>query len=141
MTADLTMRLYLHPKQSTAFTTRATEVLFGGAAGGGKSFLLRVAAIAWCTATPGLQVYLFRRTFPDLTRNHMEGPGAFPDMLGPWIENKLCRINASRGQIVFANGSKIHLSHCQHKKDLQSFQGAEIHVLMIDELTQWPREM
>jgi hypothetical protein len=30
-------------------------------AGGGKSHLMRVAAIAWCTAIVGLQVYVFRR--------------------------------------------------------------------------------
>ena len=71
------MELSLHPKQGEAFLSPASEVLYGGAAGGGKSHLLRVAAIAWCVDVAGLQVYLFRRTFPELFKNHMEGPGSY----------------------------------------------------------------
>ncbi len=54
----MTLNLNLHAKQGEAFLSRATEILYGGAAGGGKSHLMRVAAIAWCAAVPGLQVYL-----------------------------------------------------------------------------------
>ncbi len=135
------MELKLHPKQGEAFLTSATEVLFGGAAGGGKSHLLRVAAIAWCAAVPGLQVYLFRRTYPDLYKNHIDGPGGFPALLAPWLACGAVRLNYSKGHITFCNGAKIHLSHCQYPKDLLAYQGAEIHVLMIDELTQWPWDM
>ena len=35
----------LHPKQTIAFESPATEILYGGAAGGGKSHLFRVLAI------------------------------------------------------------------------------------------------
>ncbi len=135
------MDFHLHPKQSEAFLSPANELLYGGSAGGGKSHLFRVAAIAWCADIPGLQVYLFRRTFPDLFKNHMEGPSGFPALLASWSEAGLVRINQSKGQIAFANGAKIHLCHCQFPKDLQKYQGAEIHVLMIDELTQWAFEM
>jgi len=45
------LHLSLHPKQKVAKNTSATEVLYGGAAGGGKSHLMRVAAIAWCHST------------------------------------------------------------------------------------------
>jgi len=135
------LELCLHPKQGEAFTSPAAELLYGGAAGGGKSHLLRVAAIAWCTDVPGLQVYLFRRTFPELFKNHMDGPGGFPALLAPWLAKGLVRINHSKGVIAFANGARIHLCHCQHRKDLSAYQGAEMHVLMIDELTQWPQDM
>jgi hypothetical protein len=33
------------------------------------------------------------------------------------------------------NGSKIHLCHCKDEADRFQYQGAEIHVLLIDELT------
>ena len=56
------MKFNLHPKQSVAFTSLATEILYGGAAGGGKSHLMRVKAVSLCVAVPKLQVYLFRRT-------------------------------------------------------------------------------
>lgn len=94
---------------------------------------MRVAAIAWCLQIPGLQVYLFRRTYPDLIANHMSGPSSFPMMLAEFIVRKKCEIVAD--EVRFSNGSKIKLCHCQHEKDVTKYQGAEIHVLLIDELT------
>ena len=56
----------LHPNQWVALETPATEVLYGG----GKSFLMREAAISWCADIPRLQVYLFRRHSGDLITYH-----------------------------------------------------------------------
>ena len=133
------MQLTLHPKQSQVFMSPARQILFGGASGPGKSHLLRVAAIAWATGIPGLQIYLFRRTFPDLYRNHMEGPKSFPALLADWIAAQKVRINYSNHEISFANGSKILLAHIQHDNDLMKIQGAEIHVALIDELTHFTK--
>src|SRR5690606_22286901 len=114
----------------------------GGAAGGGKSHLMRGAAISWCSQIDGLQVYLFRREFPDLYKNHMEGPTSFPNMLAPWVEEGFARINYGANQIIFPfNGSKIHLCHCKNEQDVYGYQGPEIHVLMIDELTHFTEFM
>lgn len=129
------MELSLHPQQTKAFLSTATEMLYGGAAGGGKSHLMRSAAIAWCTAIPNLQVYIFRRLSDDLHKNHMEGPTGFPVLLSEWINDGFVKINWGKNFIEFWNGAKIHLCHCQYEKDRFKYQGAEIHVLMIDELT------
>ncbi|MBY0429793.1 MAG: terminase family protein, partial [Rhodospirillales bacterium] len=137
--ADLELRL--HPRQGDALLTTATEVLYGGAAGGGKSHLMRAAAITWCRVIGGLQVSLFRREFPDLHKNHMDGPSGFPAILHRWIQGGHVTVNRSANYISFANGSKIHLCHARTENDVFGYQGAEIHVLMIDELTQWTRPM
>lgn len=133
--ADGSLNLEFHEKQTLAFETEANELLYGGAAGGGKSHLMRGAGIVWCSEIPGLQVYLFRREFPDLYKNHMEGPTGFPSLLAPWVDAGYAKINYSANQIKFWNGAKIHLCHCKNEKDVYGYQGAEIHVLMPDELT------
>ena len=125
--------LNLHAKQGVAFNSVATEILYGGAAGGGKSHLMRVAAVLWCAAIPGLQVYLFRRIRDDLIKNHMEGPQGFRAMLAGWVQCGFVTI--VEDEIRFWNGSKIYLCHCKDEKDRFKYQGAEIHVLLIDELT------
>lgn len=130
--SDIELRLRLHPKQSIAFESEATEILYGGAAGAAKSHLFRVAAIAWCMQIPGLQVYLFRRIREDLVKNHLEGPTGFREMLAP-LAGKFCDIVDD--QIRFLNGSRIYLCHCKDEKDRIKYQGSEIHVLLIDELT------
>ncbi len=94
---------------------------------------MRAAAIIWCSMVPGLQVYLFRRLFPDLVKNHMEGPKGFRVLLAPWVSSG--HITIVEEEIRFWNGSRIFLCHCKDEKDRFKYQGAEIHVLLIDELT------
>lgn len=128
------MRLELHEKQTEAFTTPATELLYGGAAGGGKSHLMRVASIAWSIEIPGLQTYLFRRVSNDLVKNHMEGTTGYSMLLNEFVDSKHVKINYSDNTISFWNGSKIFLCHCQHEKDRYKYIGVEIGFLLIDEL-------
>jgi hypothetical protein len=139
MSQSAPLNLHLHKKQGEAFQTIATEVLYGGAAGGGKSHLMRLAAIIWCAAIGGLQVYLFRRIRDDLVKNHMEGPKGFRALLAGWVNAGLCQI--VEDEIRFWNGSKIYLCHCKDEKDIYKYQGAEIHVLLIDELTHFTESM
>lgn len=94
---------------------------------------MRCAAIVWCSLIPGLQVYLFRRLFPDLIKNHMEGPKGFRQLLAPWVSSG--HVTIVEEEIRFWNGSRVFLCHCKDEKDRYKYQGAEMHVLLIDELT------
>lgn len=125
------------------------EVLFGGAAGGAKSYGLRATSIIVATECPGVQIYLFRRTYKELDSNHMLGPSGYRAMLAYAIENKLVRIDSSKNIIQFRNGpsgtfnggSIIYLRHMQYETDKYDYQGAEIHLLMIDEATHFSEDM
>lgn len=128
-------RLRLEPKQGIAFRTKATEVLYGGAAGGGKSYLERVSAIRWCVEVPGIQVYLFRRTLPDLRDNHLRGPTSLQVMLEPYISTGNVKHRQVENEFEFWNGSILHLCYCDSENDVEKYRGAEIHVLIMDELT------
>lgn len=133
--AQALFKQHLHPTQELAFDTPANEILFGGAKGPGKSYLMRFAMSIWSMQAPGLQCYLFRRLFPDLWKNHMEGPTSFPNMLGALEAADYCSIVGH--EVRWWNGARIFLNHLQHEKNLSKYQGPEIHVLGLDELTQF----
>jgi hypothetical protein len=122
-----------------AFESNATETLYGGAAGGGKSYLIRLCAIAWAAAIPALQVYLFRRHRDDLAKNHVEGPSGLRALLAEWVTDRRCEI--VEDEVRFENGARIYLCHCKDEKDMYKYQGAEMHVLLIDELTHFTETM
>ncbi len=117
----------LYKKQYAALNTMANEVLFGGAAGGGKSFLIRYAAIIYSLMVPGLQTYIFRRKFNDLKKNHLYGPDGFVVMMKPFMDAGMATLNYTDLRIDFKNGSQIHLCHCQHDNDVYNYLGAQIH--------------
>jgi len=136
----------LFPKQARAFNSPATEILFGGSAGPGKSLLIRIALITWSLAIPGLQCYLFRRKLPDLEKNHLSGPKSFQVLFSPWTAAGLVRFNQSKNffEIGRPGGlvSRIFLCYAENFNSVvENYQGAEIHVLAIDELTQFPDDM
>lgn len=135
------LNLTLHKRQSLVFTSPATEILYGGAAGGGKSHLARVAAIIWACQIPGLQVYFFRRQYVDIELNHLNGPKSFLALLAPLLDTGHCTWHKGKMQFVFWNGSMIKLCHVQKDTDMFNYLGAEMHVLIIDELSQFTAQI
>ena len=139
------MNLVLHKKQMFVLKTLidgvANEILWGGAAGGGKSFMLRAIAIIFAMEVPKCNIYLFRRTVKDLIATHMRGPSSFPVLLDEFINDKLVKVNHSSSTIEFANGSIISLNHIQYEADLEKYLSAEMHVVLFDESTTFTPKM
>lgn len=135
------MELTLYPKQGRCLTTPANEVLYGGAAGGGKSHLLRAASVVFCMGVPGLHVYLFRRTFKELINNHIHTPGGYLEMLDPLMKQKLVNFNKSEYAFEWKNGSRIQMCHAQWENDIYNYLGAQIPLLLIDEATRFTEKM
>ena len=137
----MSVEFKLYPKQQRALMSLAQEILYGGAAGAGKSYMMRVLAIVLAMEIPNIKIFLFRRMYKELYINHVYAPDGFLNMLKPFIDSGDVTLNKSDGVFNFYNGAQIYLCHAQHETDIQSYLGAEIHVLLIDEATQFTEKM
>lgn len=132
----------VYPSQQRALITPANEILFGGAAGGGKSYLARVASIIYSLEIPGLITYLFRRTFKEVLANHIYTPGGYLELLHQMLEDGDCVFSKSDYSFTFpSTGSRIQLAHSQYESDIYAHQGAQIGFLIVDEATHFTPNM
>ena len=123
------------PKQLLFHTTSANEVLYGGAAGGGKTKAIVMDALMRVLRYPGTSAYIFRRTYAELEDTVIsEALASYPE--------RLYSYNKSRHEMTILDpgtrqptGSKILFRHCQNEDDRFKYQGAEIQWLYLDELT------
>lgn len=107
-----------------------TEALYGGAAGGGKSSALLMAALQYIDV-PGYSAMLFRRTFADLAL-----PGALMDRFKMWMgEHDDVRWNDTNYTATFPSGARISFGYLNNVNDRLRYQGAEFQFLGFDEVT------
>jgi hypothetical protein len=119
-------------RQMVAHRLFADELLYGGAAGGGKSRWLRAEVLATLLRFPGASGVIFRRTFPDLAR----ADGHILSLLSE-IPPGMGKYNATEHVWTFTNGSRLELAHLQRDADVLKYQGASYAVAAFDELTQF----
>jgi len=124
-----------HPTQQLFLSVRDSEVMYGGAAGGGKSDALLMAALQYVDV-PGYSALLLRRTWPDLSL-----PGAIMDRARTWLSDTDA-VPKEGGRIwVFPSGARITFGYLQHENDKFRYQGAEFQFVGFDELTQFTESM
>lgn len=114
--------------------SNAQEVLYGGAAGGGKSSSLVVAPLQW-HHDPEFRAILFRREAKQLRDLKAEArvwykladPGAREVQDGDGCVWK------------FSSGAEFQFAHCALEKDAENYQGRQFQYEGFDELTHFLR--
>lgn len=124
MTTALTMP-EPNPKQRRFMKDKHRYVAYGGARGGGKSFIAMWMAILFALCFPGIRICIVRKTLDELRNNYIYK--MIPILHG------IAKYNKSEKIFTFPNGSTIKFEYCACDSDLDHFQGAEYDVLFIDE--------
>lgn len=111
---------------------KCKHVGYGGARGGGKSYIVRKKAILLALRWPGIKILIVRRTFRELDNNHIQ----------PLLEDLhgIAKYNRQDKRFTFPNGSTISFGYCDADSDLGQYQGAEYDVIFLDEATQLKQE-
>ena len=128
------MDLTITPKQEAFINSTAFETLFGGAAGGGKSYGQLVDALIYASKYPKSKQVIFRRTFRQLEMSIIRTARAL-------YPREIATYNESKHMYSFKNGSVIDFAYCDSESDVYQYQSAEYDVIRFDELTHFTEFM
>ncbi len=119
------------PKQAEFLWVPEEEALYGGAAGGGKSDALLMAALQFVDV-PGYAAIVFRRTYTDLSL-----PEGLMDRARGWLAPTDARWSEKNKTWTFPSGATFSFGYLEHEKHKFRYQGAAFQFIGFDELTQF----
>ena len=132
----------LSPKQSIAWEylmdKEHTEICFGGAASGGKSFLSAVWLTTMCLTYPGIRTLLGRTVLATLKQTSLNTLFEVMNKMD-LKQDKHFNYNAHSNIIKFSNGSEIILKDLQAQPSDPNFDnlaGLEITCAVLEEASQ-----
>ncbi len=117
----------LYPKQILFCKATNKYICYGGARGGGKSYVSRIKMILLALNYSGIQILLLRRTLKELRENHVL---QFQKLL-----RGIATYKDSTKEFIFPNGSRIVLGYCDNEKDVLQYQGQAYEVIVLEEAT------
>lgn len=107
---------------------RYDAILYGGAAGGGKSAALLMEAIRNAVHFPGMKIGCFRRSYPELEESFLSelAKRQYARPLG-------AKWNSTNKVLRFPNGSVINFTYAENLQDASRILGGEYQMFCIDE--------
>jgi predicted phage terminase large subunit-like protein len=118
-------------RQSLFLSYPAKELLYGGAAGGGKSAALLASALQY-VGEPDYAAVLLRRSFADLNK-----PKALIPLSHEWLQGRGASWDGQQHQWKFPSGATVGFGYLDNDNDVYQYQGAAYQFIGFDELTQF----
>jgi hypothetical protein len=119
--------------QNEFLASSELQVLYGGAAGGGKSYAMLIDPLSQMH-NKNSRALLIRRTMPELRelidKSFELYPVAFPG----------AKYNKQDKCWIFPSGAKLFFGYCERDSDVMQYQGQAFTWIGFDELTQWATE-
>jgi predicted phage terminase large subunit-like protein len=122
------IEIELQAKQEKFFYSEADVAFFGGAAGGGKTFVSVSLPLKYLNV-PGFKAVIFRKTAGEITQ-----PGALWDEAANLYSGLNCKANQTDLKYTFPGDVVIKFDHMQHDKDRFKKHGAQYAFVVFDEV-------
>ena len=122
--------------QERFLASSADIAIYGGAAGGGKTWALLIESLRHIH-NPAFRAVIFRRTFPQIIN-----PGGLQDE-AQTLYSLVGGVDARPGSGIswtFPGGASVRFAHMQHEKNRFDWQGAQIPLIAFDELTHFTEQ-
>ena len=115
-------------KQQKFINAKEDEVLYGGAAGGGKSYGQIIDSFLKAVKYPGIKQIILRNSFPELNRSIILTAQTI-------LPKELYTYSSTGHKMEFVNGSFIEFGYIASDADVSNYQSAEYDIIRFDELT------
>ena len=127
----------LFPPQLEFINAKSRFVGYGGARGGGKSFVARILISLLALKYDGIQILILRRTFPELRENHIIPLRKLLKTDDPDKSQRIANYKTADKVFEFPNGSRLVMGYCDGEMDVLQFQGQSYDVIFMEEATQF----